>query len=213
MPNHAGGDFTALHSRQRHNDVQYQIFDLLWLNGRDLRSERLRARKAALAEVLKPGASSLHFVEWIEGTDGPRVFASASDLGLEGVISKLADAPYRSGEATDWVKTKCVKRAAFVVVGYVPSSHGRGVAALRLAKYNGRKLVYAGKVGTGFSAKSGAEARAKLEPLMRAAAALAKPIKKPGTVWVEPRYTAQIEYLEETEGGLRHPSFKGLSKP
>lgn len=90
---------------------------------------------------------------------------------------------------------------------------GGSVAALRLARCEGKNLVYAGKVGTGFSAKSGAEVRAKLEPLMRKTAALSKPLKKPGTVWVEPTYEADVEYLDETADGLRHSSFKGLSGP
>ncbi|BAT59490.1 putative DNA ligase-like protein/MT0965 [Variibacter gotjawalensis] len=179
--------------------------------GRDLRGEWLTKRKAALSAVIPTVITSpVKFVEWIEKTDGAQVVASACDLGLEGVVSKLADAPYRSGDKTDWVKVKCSKRAEYVIVGYVPSTRGRGVEALRLARKNGRKLDYVGKVGTGFSAKSGAEVRAKLEPLMRAAAALSKPIDKPGTVWVEPTYTAQIEYLQEVEGGLRHASIKGI---
>jgi ATP-dependent DNA ligase len=107
------------------------------------------------------------------------------------------------------VKVKCVKRAKYVVIGYVPQAGGT-VAALRLARREGKKLIYAGKVGSGFSAKSGAEVRKKLEPLMRRAAALSKPISKSGTVWVEPRYEGEVDLLEETLDGLRHPSFKGL---
>ncbi|NIK47722.1 hypothetical protein [Variibacter gotjawalensis] len=121
------------------------------------------------------------------------------------------DGPYISGDRIDWVKVKCVQRAHLVVVGYVPQSGGT-VAALRLARQQGSELVYAGKVGTGFSAKSGAEVRKKLEPLMRKAAALSKPLKKTDTVWVEPRFEADVGFLEDTGDALRHPSFKGLKE-
>ncbi|BAT60488.1 putative DNA ligase-like protein/MT0965 [Variibacter gotjawalensis] len=211
VPNYAGGDFTALHSGKRLSDVQYRIFDILWRDGVDLRDLPLMKRKDALSQVSKFSTPSpLQYVEWIEDTGSTRVRECMRSRSRRHHLQTHRRA-VQIRRQTDWVKVKCSKRAEYTIVGYVPSTRGRGVEALRLARKNGRKLEYVGKVSTGFSAKSGAEVRAKLEPLMRNAAALTKSIDKPGTVWVEPRYSARVEYLEEVEGGLRHASFKGLA--
>jgi bifunctional non-homologous end joining protein LigD len=216
VPNQRGGDFNAMQnsvgpkSKGIPAQHQFQVFDILYLDGLDLRNSRLIDRKAVLEDLLKDAPGYFQIVERIEGAAGPQVYLSACALKLEGIVSKVIDAPYRSGDRTDWQKVKCVQRANMVVIGYVPQAGGT-VAALRLARQEGDRLVYAGKVGSGFSAKSGAEVRAKLEPLMRKASALSKPIKKPGTIWVESDFEAEVEFMEDTGDALRHPSFKGMS--
>jgi bifunctional non-homologous end joining protein LigD len=221
------GDFGALQAalgdkgarvaiREGDDDAKEQMvffaFDLLYIDGNDLREEPLIARKAKLADLLaKRGTSDrIRYVRHFDA-DGAEMSAAACNENLEGVISKLRDAPYRSGRGLDWIKAKCNKRGQFVVVGFDPAPGS--VAALRLARVEGGKLVYAGKVGTGFSAKSATEVRAKLEPLLRKTHALSHPLRKPKARWIEPRFEAEVEYLEfSSDGMLRHPSFRGLTE-
>lgn len=105
---------------------------------------------------------------------------------------------------------KCWKRDRFVVVGFVPDGAG-GLAKLRLARREGRALVYAGRVGTGWDRKTARAVRAALAPLARSTSLLSKPIKKKDTTWIEPRFDAEVAYADITDDGMvRHPSFKGL---
>ncbi len=221
------GDFGALQAalgdkgarvalRKGDDDAKEQMvffaFDLLYIDGEDLRDQPLMTRKEKLASLLaKRGTSDkIRYVEHFDA-HGPDISAAACNENLEGIISKRRDAPYRSGRGHDWIKAKCNKRGRFVVVGFDPAPGS--VAALRLARDEGGKLVYTGKVGTGFSAKSAAEVRAKLEPLLRKTHALSHPLRKPKARWIEPRFEAEVEYLEfSNDGMLRHPSFRGLMK-
>jgi bifunctional non-homologous end joining protein LigD len=131
-------------------------------------------------------------------------------MGLEGIVAKRADAPYRSGTSTTWLKIKCVTSLRFSVVGFVPSG-ANSIAALRLGRREGRELVYVGKAGSGFTAQSARDVRSRLEPLIRARPALTRPLKKRDTSWVEPKIEAEIEFRGMTSDGmLRHPVFKGL---
>jgi bifunctional non-homologous end joining protein LigD len=186
----------------------YYAFDLLHLDGFDTRAAPLGKRKRVLQSFLGEAAASLviysaHF------EDGADLYARACRMELEGVVSKRTDAPYRSGRTEDWIKVKCWKRGRYVVVGFVPGAGG--ISALRLARRQGHELLYAGKVGTGFDRKSAAEVRRQLEPLAVKQAPLTTPIKKPGTIWVEPKLEAEIAYGHITGDGLvRHPSFKRL---
>ncbi len=130
---------------------------------------------------------------------------------MEGILSKVRDAPYRSGRGDTWVKVKCWQRRKLVVVGFVPESTA-GIAALRLGEMCGGKLMYAGKVGTGWSRQDAADIRRKMDALVRKRSPLDEPIRKPDTRWVEPRYEAEIAFADMTDDGLvRHPRFHGLS--
>jgi bifunctional non-homologous end joining protein LigD len=186
----------------------YYVFDLLHLDGFDTRAapliERKRVLESFLAEASAPGIMySEHFV------DGADLYARACDLELEGVVSKRSGAPYRSGRTEGWVKVKCARRGRYVVVGFVPGAGG--ISALRLGRREGRELLYVGKVGTGFTRKSAAEVRRQLEPLAVKRSPLTKPIRKPDTTWVEPKFQAEVTYGHITNDGLlRHPSFKRL---
>jgi bifunctional non-homologous end joining protein LigD len=132
----------------RQDRMAYYAFDLLYLGGEDLRSLPLLERKAALQKVLKkakaPGIIySEHHTAFVK-----ELYAGACKMGLEGLIAKRPDVPYRSERNESWLKLKCIQTEQFIIVGYVPASSGRGIGALRLAN---KDLTYAGKVGTGFS--------------------------------------------------------------
>ena len=127
-----------------------------------------------------------------------------------GIVAKRIDLPYGSGRVEGWIKTKCVKLMELPIIGFVPAK-GRSIAALRLARREGEELVYAGKVGTGFTQKTAQSVRERLEPLLRKNPPLAKPLRKKDTIWVEPRLSARVQLLEITEDGqVRAGSFKGL---
>ena len=128
-------------------------------------------------------------------------------MNLEGIISKRKSGAYKSGRTDDWVKVKCVHKARFPVVGFIPDVGG--VSALYLGKKEGKELVYAGKVGSGFSQKTSMSVRKKLEGDARAEADAQGP--KPKERWVEPRLVAEVEYRDITADGLlRQSAFKGL---
>ncbi|NNM72621.1 DNA ligase D [Enterovirga aerilata] len=214
-------DFSALqnalsdeHGRVAKNAVFY-AFDLLYLDGHDLRTLPLEERKARLGALVPPAKDGfLRLSEHIEA-DGAAMVRSACQLGLEGVISKRRDRPYRSGRGEDWLKTKCTERQEFVVAGYVPSTvSARAVGSLVLGYYEGGELKHAGKTGTGFTAESAREIYRKLEPLKRASSpfpAKLAAVERRGVVWVEPKLVAEVEFRGWTaDRHLRHASFKGL---
>jgi len=193
----------------------YYAFDLLYLNGVDLRGASLLDRKGVLAALLKgPKSGVLRFSEHIEG-DGRQMLEKACELGLEGIISKRADKPYHSGRLGDWIKTTCHLTDEFVIGGYLDSTaQKKAVGALALGRYHRGRLKYMGRVGTGFSRSTAAE-------LWRAAQALRvpqspfadrlDPEQRRGVVWVRPELVADVEYRALTgDGMLRHASFKGL---
>ncbi len=186
---------------------QYVVFDCLYLDGFDLRPAPLSKRQRVLAAFLEPHVGQRLALSLVFETDGNRLLQMMRQSGLEGIVSKLRDAPYRSGRSKAWLKTKCTLTASFVIIGFVPD--GSGIGALRLARRDGPKLVYVGKVGTGFSARTSREVRAVLDGLVVDRPAV--PLRKAGTTWIEPRRTARIAYRAITADGLlRHPSFKGL---
>jgi bifunctional non-homologous end joining protein LigD len=152
----------------------------------------------------------------VEGR-GTDFFDQACRLGLEGILAKRADARYRSGRGTDWLKVKCLAEQELVIVGFSEPGGSRsdlGALLLGVRERSGGKLRYAGKVGTGFDAATLRELRGRLAPLERATAAVSDPprgYKARGVHWVEPELVAQIAFTGWTdEGVLRHPSFKGL---
>jgi bifunctional non-homologous end joining protein LigD len=139
------------------------------------------------------------------------MFAASCRLGWEGIISKNADAPYRSDRNEAWLKVKCVQKGQFPVIGFVKDPNG--VAALYLGKRECKDLVYMGKVGTGWSRTVSSQIRKQLDTVVSPKSKLTKPVKKPKATWVEPKFTANIEYRDITsEGLLRQSSFKGLTK-
>jgi len=200
-------------SRGKLDHLRYYAFDLLHLNGVDLRSRPLTERKALLQDVLRGApellAYSQHFTE-----SGDKMLAHACSLGLEGIISKQASAPYRSGRAGSWLKSKCVKEQEFVIGGYTEQpKHPGTLGALLIGYYDQKLLQFAGKVGTGFSVKEGAALLTKL----KARDAKSSPFvtvptdARRGAHFVDPELVAHVKFGEWTpDGRLRHPSFQGL---
>ena len=198
----------ALKAGERERFVYY-VFDLLHLDGRDLTNLPLIERKSALAQLLARGKGGpVKYSEHFE--DGADLYVRATEMKLEGIVSKMANAPYRSGRCEHWLKVKCWRRDRFVVVGFVPEGSA-GILKLRLARREGGALIYAGRVGTGWDHKTAHAIRCALEPLARPMSPLRVPVKKRDTTWVEPRFDAEITYLDVTNDGMvRQPSFKWL---
>jgi bifunctional non-homologous end joining protein LigD len=196
----------------RQDRLVYYAFDLLWLDGTDLRKRPQIERKIELANLFdkyEPEAPVLYSRHLVG--DGQRMFEHAAKLNFEGIVSKRADAPYKSERGEAWVKVKIVQRERFPVIGFVKDP--TGVAALYLGKREGKELRYMGKVGTGWSRTVSSQIRKQLDTVVSPKSKLTKPIRKPKATWVEPTFFADIEYRDITsEGLLRASSFKGLSK-
>jgi bifunctional non-homologous end joining protein LigD len=195
----------------------FVAFDLPYCDGMDIRSARLDERKKRLDEILRrsgPGPRIL-YSDHIRGHGG-RAVERACRMGLEGIISKRADAPYVSRREPTWLKSKCVQRQEFVIVGYTDPRGGRSVlGALLLAVHDDRgRLVYAGRVGTGFGESTLRDLRARLEaiPTDGPPAGLSPtPRAGRGSHWVEPTLVAEVRFTEWTRDGvLRNPTFIAL---
>ncbi|HEX6133027.1 MAG TPA: DNA ligase D [Longimicrobiales bacterium] len=194
--------------------LKFFIFDILRDAGRDLRARPLLERKLRLEELLKGSDGVLRYSDHVRG-NGPAFLASACAHGVEGIISKRAAAPYRSGRGRDWLKVKCVRSQEFVVGGFTePAGSRAGLGALHVGTWEGDRLVYRGKVGTGFSDAVLRELRRRLERMERPESPFSGGPR--GTAarsahWVEPELVAQVRYTDITDDGrLRHPSFEGL---
>jgi bifunctional non-homologous end joining protein LigD len=189
----------------------FYAFELLWRDG-DLRKLPQIERKQRLLDLLAENdiESPVLYSEHLTG-DGQEMFEHAAKLGWEGIVSKKADAPYRSERTEAWLKIKTVQKGKFPVVGFVKDP--TGVAALYLGKREGKDLVYMGKVGTGWSRTVSSQIRKQLDSVVSPKSKLSKPLKKPKATWVEPKFFADVEYRDVTsEGLLRASSFRGLSK-
>ena len=194
--------------------LKYFAFDLIYLNGRSLVQEPLDARKAALKKIVR--GDRITFSEHMEA-DGPDAFREACRLRLEGIISKLRTGPYQTGKRAGWLKTKCVNRQEFVIGGFTdPEGSREGIGALLVGVYRGDRLVFAGKVGTGFTVKSARELRTTLNRIEIPATPFTP--APPGWLgrnahWVKPALVAEVEFTEWTDDGkIRHPSFQGLRR-
>jgi bifunctional non-homologous end joining protein LigD len=193
--------------------LTYFAFDLLHLNGHNLRSLPLIERKKLLERVVGDDGEFLRFGEHVE-TSGDVVFQKACELQAEGIISKRAASKYSSGRSGNWLKMKCVREQEFVIGGFtLPSNGSHGVGALLLGYYSGKKLIYAGRTGTGFTQKTHRILRDQLDDLRRAANPFEKPPAEAhkGAIWVEPKLVAQVNFATWTADNLvRQAAFKGL---
>lgn len=183
--------------------LKYFAFDLLYLEGRDLRELPLLERKNFLKEVLKKAPPGIQYSEHFEES-AKDFFSVSCQHELEGIISKLADSPYRSGRGESWVKTKCEKRQEFVITGFTNPKGGRpGIGALLLGYYEKGELLPAGKVGTGFSEKILRELKKRLQEIETESSR--------GVHQVEPVLVCEVSFTEWTkDGSVRHPVFLGL---
>jgi bifunctional non-homologous end joining protein LigD len=199
----------------RENRFVYWIFDLLHLDGRDLTNEPLTVRKAALRRLLKNQSRNgpLRFTEDFEER-GSAIFKHACELGLEGIVSKLRDAPYHSGRSENFIKTKCHNAQEFVVAGFTPSAAmPNAVGALTVAFQEDGKLRYAGRVGTGYTHQTARDLWKRLIALRsdRPALDLPKDERRKNVIWVKPELVIETEFRGITHDGLlRQASYKGL---
>lgn len=200
-------DFSVLQNELRGSSKHIVLvaFDLLYLNGRDLRKLPLHQRKAELKKII--AGTDVQFSESFE-IEGQDMFAHACKVGLEGVVSKVRDSSYASGRGNNWVKKSCAQRETLTIAGF--ALDGTKWDGLYVGRRKGDDLVYAGKVDHGFDKASTAELLRRLESLVRKTQPYAKRIIHKG-VWVEPMLLAEIEYrAKSAEGKVRHPVFKGL---
>src|SRR6476660_7236501 len=201
----------------RHDRMVLYGFDLMHLDGADLKSLPLVSRKDALAKLFKrePARGVLRLSESLTEA-GSTLLRHACKMGLEGIVSKVADAPYRSGRGQDWIKTKCSDRQELVVAGVVPSTvDARAVGALVLSFYERDKLHYAGRTGTGFTHEIARSLFRKLKALETAKApfetipAEERGARKP--IWVEPSMVVEVDFHGWTHGErVRQASFQGV---
>lgn len=191
--------------------VEYFAFDLLELDGEDLTALPLVERKARLAALLQKANKRIRISDHIDGS-GEKLLASFCAAGLEGVISKRADARYSGSRSGSWLKTKCIRRQEFVIVGWTPSETSRSFRSLMLGIHDNGELRYAGKVGTGFDTEELFRLQALMKPLEQKKPTVKAPRSQVrGAHWIRPKLVAEIAYTEMTrEGTLRHPSYLGL---
>lgn len=201
-------------SARRADRFIYYAFDLMRLDGEDLRRDPLVERKQALAELLGEQSenSALRFSDHFH-EPGKVMLQHVCRMGLEGVVSKRADAPYRSGRGLSWIKSKCTLRQEFVIGGYLPSDKtGRGLRSLLVGYHEGGKLHYAGRVGTGFSGKVATDLKKKLDGLKAKESPFSAAVPKgKGLTFVKPELVGEVEFRSWTSDRIiRHASFQGL---
>jgi len=192
--------------------LAYFAFDLLTRDGEDLTALPNLDRKEKLKDLLADAPEPIRFSDHVLG-QGEKLFDSLCKQGLEGVVSKRIDAPYRVDKRTQtWLKVKCLHRQELVIVGWTPSDKGRGFRSLLLGLHEGGKLRYAGKVGTGFGMALIDELMTRMKPLERKTPTVDAPrAAVRGAHWITPKLVAEIAFTEWTdEGLLRHPSFIAL---
>jgi bifunctional non-homologous end joining protein LigD len=203
--------FETLQQRgERPAQIFLYVFDVLYADGRDVTGLPLRERKALLRKALAfdgPIRLTPH-----RNRDGEALFRDACRKGWEGLIAKRADSPYMHGRSRDWLKFKCGFEQELVIGGYTaPRGSRTDLGALLVGHYEGRKLRYAGKVGTGFTRATLKDLAAQLAKLTRDDSPFADEIRERNVTWVQPRLVAQVGFSEWTrDGRLRHPRFLGL---
>ncbi len=210
-------DFQALQNYMKNPKPQnlvYIVFDILALDGQDLRGLKLIKRKEILKDLLSNPPGNLHYSQHVAG-NGKECFKAACSLGMEGIVGKRADSVYSGTRNGDWIKVKCEKRQEFVIGGYtVTDKSQRGLSALLLGAYEGGKLKYTGRAGTGFTQRSASELLQELKPLATEDSPFENPPNPASNekiTWVKPELVAEIRFAELTKDNLlRQASFKGL---
>ena len=200
-------DFSVLQNelKGRSKKIVLVAFDLLYLNGYDLRKLPLVERKALLKDLVT--GTDVQFSQSFE-VDGREMYQHACKVGLEGVVSKVRDSRYHSGHSHDWLKKACAQRETLPIAGFALKENK--FDGIYVGRHKGKDLVYAGKVDHGFDKSSAKDLQARLKPLIRKTQPYAKKIAHRG-VWVEPELLAEIEYrAKSAEGKVRHPFYKGL---
>lgn len=192
-------------------DLAFYAFDLLVDQGEDIRKLPNIERKERLAALLKTASAPILYGDHVVGK-GEALFEAICKEGGEGIISKKAKAPYKGERSKNWLKVKCIQRQEFIIVGWQDSDKRHGFRSLHLAARDGRKLKYAGKVGTGFDTKMIHDLADRMRPLeVEEPAADVPRSARRGSHWIEPKLVGEIAFTEFTSDGiLRHPSFIAL---
>lgn len=195
--------------------MTYFVFDLLHLDGHNLRDLPLTRRKEILEGLIGEmgDQETIRYSEHILA-EGAEMFSNACKLGAEGVISKLAQGRYSSGRSKEWVKSKCIHQQEFVIGGFtLPSDGGPGIGALLLGYYRDGELIYAGRTGTGFTQSSRAHLRKEVDKLRTARTPFSDLPREASrdAIWVTPKLAAEVNFASWTGGGMvRQASFQGL---
>ncbi len=194
--------------------LTYFIFDLLHLNGHNLRPQPLKERKELLSGIVQDAGEFIRFSEHLE-TDGMDLFHRACELHAEGIVSKLASSAYVSGRSSSWLKSKCIHEQEFVIGGYrLLSNGGLGVGALLLGYYRDGVLIYAGRTGTGFTQKTHQVLRSQLDKRKQAKSPFHGQLPagaRRGAIWVKPELVAQVTFATWTADNLvRQAAFQGI---
>jgi len=203
--------FSLLQRRDDGSAPIYVAFDCLYARGRDLRDRPLRERREHLEREVRTGPALL-VARRLEGT-GSQAYEQARRLGLEGIILKDESAPYESGaRSRAWLKVKLRNEDEFVIGGYTaPGGARTHFGALLVGAWQGDRLRYAGKVGTGFTQQTLTDLMRRFRPLVRASSPFADRIRERDATWLDPVLVAQLAFTERTEDGkLRHPAYLGL---
>jgi bifunctional non-homologous end joining protein LigD len=210
--------FSALqqaHSTGQTGRLVYYLFDVLYLEGFDLRQVSLEARQAILQKLLERNREKrLQRVDHLVG-GGAEFFEHCRRLGLEGMISKRRQSSYRSGRSDNWLKLKCVQSEPFVIGGFTVQSGRTQMRALIVGCHDSRgRLIYAGRVGGGFTEQTFADLQSRLRTIERTESPFSGPVPKESGIeqhWVRPQLVAQVQFASWTsEGILWHPTFEGL---
>ncbi|QNI34306.1 DNA ligase D [Alloacidobacterium dinghuense] len=208
-------DLQAAFQEEKDAHLTYVAFDLLHLDGHNVRDLALDQRKAILEGLLGElgDDSILRFSAHIRAR-GEETFRNACKLGAEGIISKLASSKYSSGRSKTWLKAKCVHQQEFVIGGFTPPGDGAdGVGSLLLGYYQDGKLMYAGRTGTGFTHASQKALRKQLDELQQSKASFAELTAdaRKDAVWVKPDLVAEVQFATWTgDHRVRQASFQGL---
>lgn len=210
-------DFQALQNylkSPKDQNLTYIVFDLLALDGIDLRGRRLIERKEMLETLMEGAPSNLYYSRHVKGS-GKESFAAACRSDMEGIIGKRAESIYSGKKNDNWIKLKCDKRQEFVIGGYsLSDKKSSGISSILLGVYENEKFVYAGRAGTGISEAEMKALELKFEPLKREESPFTlvpKPRANEKITWLEPELVAEIKFTEWTkEGQLRQASYKGL---
>lgn len=205
-------DFGALQNNLRtsKNNFFYVVFDILAFNGTDLRQQKLLERKKILTRILQGCPKNIIESEYIIGK-GKESFEASKKLGLEGIVGKKIDSVYSGTRNGDWIKIKCSQRQEFVIVGFLTTEKNQNLSALLLGYYSNKKLIFVGKVGTGFSDIMKKELRQTFDKLKSNKSFLEEKIKEKNVIFLKPKLVAEIKFAGFTKDKfLRQPSFVGL---
>ncbi|HEY8423407.1 MAG TPA: DNA ligase D [Clostridia bacterium] len=210
-------DFQALQNYMKDpkgKSLTYIIFDLLALDGADLRDYPLIQRKEMLSDLMKDAPKNLYFSRHVLG-NGKQNLEAACRLNMEGIVGKKINSKYTGTRNGDWVKIKCSNSQEFVIGGYTKTDKKiKGISSILLGYYDGDNLIYCGRAGTGFTEKTQQELEQKFESVKQPGPPFSnapKPKTNENITWLKPIYVAQVNFAEWTKDNLlRQASFKGL---